>query len=38
VSQPCSTTTTLREGIQPPPAERLITFPGAVNLSRGGLW
>lgn len=28
----------LREGIEPPPAEALIASPGAVDLSRGGLW
>ena len=29
---------TLREGIQPPPGERLIASPGTVDLARGGLW
>ena len=29
---------TLREGMGPPAAERLIASPGAVDLSRGGLW
>jgi hypothetical protein len=28
----------LREGLEPPAAERLIASPGAVDLSRGGLW
>ena len=28
----------LREGIDPPPAGSLIASPGAVDLSRGGLW
>lgn len=29
---------TLREGIDPPPAGQLLCSPGAVDLSRGGLW